>query len=195
MWYTCGMPQEGNMLNRRDFMTMGALALAGCQTIEMPQARNARPQVAPKATPAAKPAPPPKPPKPKAEFHVFSKMFQDPVCTSYDAVAELMAKAGFNGIEWTVRPKGHVLPENAKADLPKAVEAARKQGLKSTMLVTAITDGDDPASEALLKTAADNGFKPRSRSSPSARASTAPTRTTARGGRACSAASCGTSTR
>ena len=147
------------MLNRRDFMTMGALAFAGCSTIEMPQARNARPQVAPKAAPAAKPAPPPKPPKPKAEFHVFSKMFQDPVCKDYDAVAELMAKAGFNGIEWTVRPKGHVLPENAKADLPKAVEAARKQGLKSTMLVTAITDGEDPAAETLLKTAADNGFK------------------------------------
>ena len=69
------------MLNRRDFMTMGALAFAGCSTIEMPQARNARPQVAPKAADAPKPpAPPPKPPKPKAEFHVFSKMFQDPVC-------------------------------------------------------------------------------------------------------------------
>ena len=37
------------MLNRRDFMTMGALALAGCQSIEMPQARNARPPEMPKA--------------------------------------------------------------------------------------------------------------------------------------------------
>ena len=145
------------MLNRRDFMTLGALAVAGCGTIEMPQARNARPAAMPNA--AAKPSAPPPPPKPKAEFHVFSKMFQPPMCKDYDATAELMAKAGFDGVEWTVRPNGHVLPERAKEDLPKAVAAARKQGLKSTMLVTAVTDGDDPASETLLKTAADNGFK------------------------------------
>ena len=148
------------MLNRRDFMTLSALAVAGCGTIEMPQARNARPAAVPKAV-EAKPSapPPPPPPKPKAEFHVFSKMFQPPMCKDYDATAELMAKAGFDGIEWTVRPNGHVLPERAKEDLPKAVAAARKQGLKSTMLVTAVTDGDDPVSEVLLKTAADNGFK------------------------------------
>ena len=149
------------MLNRRDFMTLGALAVAGCGTIEMPQARNARPAAVPSAagTKPSAPPPPPPPPKPKAEFHVFSKMFQPPMCKDYDATAELMAKAGFDGIEWTVRPNGHVLPERAKEDLPKAVAAARKQGLKSTMLVTAVTDGDDSASEVLLKTAADNGFK------------------------------------
>ena len=74
------------MLNRRDFMTMGALALAGCQSIEMPQARNARPPEMPNST-ATRRMKFFKPPKPKAELHVFSKMFQDPVCKGYDAVA------------------------------------------------------------------------------------------------------------
>ena len=134
-------------MNRREFLLAGgAMALAGCQTIESPAARNADPF----GTLS-------KPQKKGPEFHVFSKMFQSPVCKDFDAVAELMAKAGFDGIEWTVRPKGHVLPENAKVDLPKAVEAARKQGLKSTMMVTAITDGMKPENLDLLKIAADCG--------------------------------------
>ena len=155
-------------MNRRDFIRMGAVggiaaAFEGCMTaIEAPQARNADPFGTLASKPAAQDslldhlatAPTP---KPRPEFHVFSKMFQPPLCKDYDAVAELMAKAGFDGIEWTVRPKGHVLPENAKTDLPKAVEAARKQGLKSTMIVTGITDGAAPESETLLKVAADCG--------------------------------------
>ena len=157
-------------MNRRDFIRIGAIggaaaALKGCMTaIEAPQARNADPfgTLTPKPEPsdsllgqlAEAPTP-----KAKPEFHVFSKMFQPPLCKDYDATAELMAKAGFDGIEWTVRPKGHVLPENAKTDLPKAIEAARKQGLKSTMIVTGVTDGTDPAAETLLKVAADCGVR------------------------------------
>ena len=144
------------MLNRRDFVSLGALALAGCGTIEAPRARNAKP-FAPRAKAPAleelRTLPPPKP-----TFHVFSKMFQPPVTKGVDELCELMAKAGFDGIQWTVRPKGHVLPERAAEDLPKVVAAARKQGLQATTICTAITDGDDPASERLLKVAADCGF-------------------------------------
>ena len=161
--------KQETQMNRRDFIRMGAVggvaaAFQGCMTsIDAPQARNADPF----GTLAAKPKPEDSlleqlaapAPKAKPEFHVFSKMFQPPLCKDYDAIAELMAKAGFDGIEWTVRPKGHVLPENAKTDLPKAVEAARKQGLKSTMIVTGFTDGDAPESETLLKVAADCGVK------------------------------------
>jgi hypothetical protein len=163
--------KQETQMNRRDFIRMGAVggvaaAFQGRMTsIDAPQARNADPfgTLAPK--PKAKDgeslleqlaAPTP---KAKPEFHVFSKMFQPPLCKDYDAIAELMAKAGFDGIEWTVRPKGHVLPENAKTDLPKAVKAARKQGLKSTMIVTGFTDGAAPESETLLKVAADCGVK------------------------------------
>lgn len=89
------------------------------------------------------------------EFHVFSKSFQD---MDYDALAEFMAKAGFDGIEWTVRAKGHVEPGRVETDLPKAVEAARKQGLKTRMMVTAITGTGKPEEETVLKTAADCGL-------------------------------------
>lgn len=144
------------MLKRRDFVSLGALALAGCGTIEAPRARNAKP-FAPRAkAPALEELRTPPPPKPA--FHVFSKMFQPPVTKGVDELCELMAKAGFDGIQWTVRPKGHVLPERAAEDLPRVVAAARKQGLQATTICTAITDGDDPASERLLKVAADCGF-------------------------------------
>ena len=36
---------------------------------------------------------------------------------------------GFDGIDLTVRPKGHVLPLNVEKDLPKATNAANKVGL------------------------------------------------------------------
>ncbi|MGN0853337.1 MAG: sugar phosphate isomerase/epimerase family protein [Kiritimatiellia bacterium] len=135
-------------MRRRDFLLAGgALALAGCRTAETPAARNADPFGT--LSGAATKGP---------EFHVFSKMFQPPVCKDCEALAELMAKAGFDGIEWTVRPKGHVVPERAKTDLPKAVAAARRQGLKSTMMVTSITDGLRPENLDLLKIAADCGI-------------------------------------
>ncbi len=143
------------MLKRRDFVSLGALALAGCAT-EMPQARNAR-AYAPREKGRDLEeliAPPP----PKPEFHVFSKMFQPPVTKGVDELCELMAKAGFDGIQWTVRPKGHVLPERVAENLPKVAAAVKKQGLKSTTICTAIT-GDDAASEKILKVAADCGFK------------------------------------
>lgn len=85
------------MLNRRDFVSLGALALAGCGTIEAPRARNAKP-FAPRAkAPALEELRTPPPPKPA--FHVFSKMFQPPVTKGVDELCELMAKAGFNGIQ------------------------------------------------------------------------------------------------
>lgn len=131
-----------NRLNRREFMSLGAMALAGCGTIDMPQARNAQCPVT-----VARP-----------EFHVFSKMFQSPVTKGIDELCELMAKCGFDGIQWTVRAKGHVLPERVAEDLPKVAAIARKHGLKNKTICTAITDGAAPESEKILKVAADCGF-------------------------------------
>ncbi len=144
------------MLKRRDFLSLGTLALAGCGTIKTPRARNARMPALQGKDPAL--AVPVAPPVAKPEFHVFSKMFQPPVTKGVDELCELMAKAGFDGIQWTVRPKGHVLPERVAEDLPKVAAAAKKQGLKSTTICTAITGCDD-ASEKILKVAADCGFK------------------------------------
>lgn len=89
-------------------------------------------------------------------LHTFSKPLQ---WLGYDALAETLAAAGFGGIDLSVRPKGHVEPEKVCEDLPRAVEAARKQGLKVEMIVTAITAADEPNAERLLKTAAQCGIK------------------------------------
>lgn len=71
----------------------------------------------------------------------------------YDALADTMAELGFDGADLTVRPRGHVLPENVERDLPKAVEAIEKVGLKVNMMTTPISDPSKPETERILKTA------------------------------------------
>ena len=88
--------------------------------------------------------------------HVFSKPLQ---WLGYDALAEVLAEAGAEGIDLSVRPGGHVLPEKVESDLPKAVEAARKNGLKVDMIVTAITKADEKYTESVVKTASSLGVK------------------------------------
>ncbi len=70
------------------------------------------------------------------------------------ADAAMLAKeAGFDGIDITVRSGGHVAPENAAADLPIAVEAARTAGLDVPMITAGIVDARSPYAEAILRTA------------------------------------------
>lgn len=81
---------------------------------------------------------------------VFSKCLQ---WLDYPAMAEMAAEAGFDGVDLTVRPGGHVLPERVEDDLPRAVEAAGKAGIRIPMIVTSIIDPGDPQTEKILKTA------------------------------------------
>ncbi|MFA7172079.1 MAG: TIM barrel protein [Kiritimatiellia bacterium] len=121
-------------MKRRDFLTTVTLAAGGTL------AQAARAQVASK----------------KASLNCFSKSLQ---WLDYDALAEMLALAGYGGIDLTVRPKGHVSLENVEQDLPRAVEAARKQGLKIEMIVTSIASASDPLADRVLKTAAQCGVK------------------------------------
>ena len=93
------------------------------------------------------------------EFHVFSKMFQSPVTKSPEELCDLMKGAGYDGIQWTVRPKGHVEPADVKAELPRLCKIAESRGLKNLTICTAIVDGNDPVSETIAKTAADCGIR------------------------------------
>lgn len=52
---------------------------------------------------------------------------------------------GYAGVDLTVRPGGHVLPERVADDLPKAVAAIREAGSDVRMLTTGLTRADDPA--------------------------------------------------
>jgi L-ribulose-5-phosphate 3-epimerase len=89
--------------------------------------------------------------------HVFSKPLH---MFSLRDTANIIAEAGYGGIDYTVRvPQGHVLPERVEDDLPKAVDAAKAAGLKVEMITTEIASAKDPHAEKVLRTAAKLGVK------------------------------------
>ncbi|MGB4958710.1 MAG: twin-arginine translocation signal domain-containing protein, partial [Saprospiraceae bacterium] len=53
----------------------------------------------------------------RQNIHIFSKHLH---FLDYYEAGTVAAELGFDGVDLTVRPKGHVLPENVKTDLPKA---------------------------------------------------------------------------
>lgn len=68
-------------------------------------------------------------------------------------LAQSTKQAGFGGIDLTVRRQGHVLPERAAVDLPRAVGAIRDAGLEVPMITTELLRADDPTAEPILSTA------------------------------------------
>ncbi|MBS1851129.1 MAG: sugar phosphate isomerase/epimerase [Acidobacteria bacterium] len=92
--------------------------------------------------------------------------FRGPLCLFSKAVPQLnwhelaqaAKEAGFAGVDLTVRGDGHVLPQNAVRDLPKAVEAIRAQGLEVPMITTELVEANDPTAEPILQTAKQLGI-------------------------------------
>ena len=76
---------------------------------------------------------------------------------NYPELAKALRDFGFPGVDLTVRPKGHVLPENVERDLPKAVDALRAEGITIPMVTTGLTSASDPAARPTLYTAAKLG--------------------------------------
>ncbi|MCQ2391759.1 MAG: hypothetical protein MJ240_10080, partial [Kiritimatiellae bacterium] len=127
-------------MNRRDFIKsavpmMGAACLAGTGAAAE----------APKATP-----------KSKREFHSFSRVFQ---FLGIEKAAELLRECGYDGVEWTVRKKGFVEPSDARNMLPRAMAAARANGLRAQTIVVEFLDPFEGDNLDLLKVAADNGVE------------------------------------
>ena len=92
----------------------------------------------------------------KGTVHIFSKHLQ---WLDYDGMAQTAAEIGFDGIDLTVRPGGHVLPERVEHDLPRAADAAKRMALPITMMTTAITDPRDPLTKSILQTAGNLGIR------------------------------------
>lgn len=90
------------------------------------------------------------------EIHCFTKPFN---WMDHAMVCETFKAAGLDGVDYTVRPEGHVLPENVKTDLPKAVAAAKAAGLKTTMMTTAIQDASEKYASDILQTASRLGIR------------------------------------
>ena len=84
-------------------------------------------------------------------FCFFSKPFQS---LSYDDLADLVAELGFDGIEGTVRPGGHITPEQVPDELPKMVEALLKRKLELTIMASGINNADDKLNLQQLRVAA-----------------------------------------
>ena len=71
----------------------------------------------------------------------------------WQELAQSAKRAGFDGIDLTVRTGGHVSPERAAEDLPKAVSAIRGEGLEVPMITTELVTADDPTAVPILSTA------------------------------------------
>ena len=125
--------------SRRQFLTQTALSAAMLPIL---------PVTASEVTERTAPAFP--------KIHLFSKHLQ---FLDYPSMAEVAAELGFDGLDLTVRPKGHVLPEKVETDLPKAVEAMKKVGFTPSLMTTAIEDAGNPVDYNVLTTAAKAGFK------------------------------------
>ena len=73
-------------------------------------------------------------------------------------LAQGVRRMGFDGVDLTVRKGGHVKPERAAEDLPKAVAIIRGEGLDVPMITTALTSADDPTAHPILSTAGKLGI-------------------------------------
>ncbi len=88
--------------------------------------------------------------------HVFSKHLQ---FLDYKNMSVAAADIGFDGVDLSVRPGGHVLPERVAEDLPKAVSHIKEKSLQAIMMSTNIKDPTDRISQNLLQTASSLGIK------------------------------------
>jgi len=93
-------------------------------------------------------------PRQRTEFCMFSKPVPE---LGWRDLGLAVKAAGFDGVDLTVRPKGHVLPERAADDLPSAIEAIAGAGLTVPMITTDLTSADAPHARRLLETAARHG--------------------------------------
>lgn len=77
---------------------------------------------------------------------------------NWQQLAQTVKKIGFSGVDLTVRPGGHVLPERTAEDLPKAVAAIQAEGLSVPMITTGLTSANDPSAKPILSTAGKLGI-------------------------------------
>jgi len=67
--------------------------------------------------------------------------------------------AGFDGVDLTVRPGGHVKPGDAEMGLAEARRVADGEGVSIPMITTAVTDAKEPHAEPVFAAAAHYGAR------------------------------------
>lgn len=127
-----------SLTDRRAFLKSAALAAGG-------------------AALSAQPAPAAAAGKRPNKLCFFTKHLQG---LSYDDIASLAAEMGVDGVEAPIRPKGHIEPEAVADELPKFVEALKKQGLELTLMTSGINQvSAEQHTEKVLRTAAALGIR------------------------------------
>jgi sugar phosphate isomerase/epimerase len=89
-------------------------------------------------------------------FIFFSKPLPE---LAWGDLGRAVREAGYEGVDLTVRAKGHVLPERATEDLPRAIDALKLHGLTVPMITTELTSASDPTAKPVLQTAARHGVR------------------------------------
>jgi len=117
-----------------------ALRLAGANV-----EGGVRPESLPAATPAGGRA-----------FCFFSKHLAD---LSVSDLASAVIDMGYDAIDLTVRPAGHVLPERVTDDLPRALDTIRAKGTSVAMITTGLVSASDPTARTILQAASRAGIK------------------------------------
>ena len=120
------------MLNRRDFVRAAGQAAIAAAVGHRLAAEAAR----------------------QPTFVLFSKPLPE---LGWSDLGRAVREAGYEGIDLTVRAKGHVLPERAVEDLPRAIDAIKSRGLSVPMITTELTSAHDPTAKPLLQAAARHG--------------------------------------
>ena len=130
------MTKPSSNFSRRSFTKLSALGIAGIPLLSFQNS------IGNKASD-------------KLDVHLFSKHLQ---FLDYNDMSAAAAEMGFDGLDLTVRPKGHVVPERVTADLPKAVAAMKKHGLAIKMMTTNVWDAQNVVHKTVLETASTLGF-------------------------------------
>ena len=88
----------------------------------------------------------------KSRFKIsgFTKELQS---LSFEETARAARQMGWDGIECPVRPEGQILPERVEEDLPRLVEALKKEELELPIIATSIHNPTEKYTETLLRTA------------------------------------------
>ena len=128
------LARHSSRMHRRQFITTTAAAVASAPLLQAEALGKKR----------------------RNPFCVFTKPFQS---LSYDDLADLIAELGFDGIEGTIRPGGHITPEQVPDELPKMIEALRKRKLELTIMASGINNADDKLNVQQLRVAAKLGVK------------------------------------
>lgn len=89
------------------------------------------------------------------DVSIFSKHLQ---FLDYKTTGQMAAELGFSGVDLTVRPNGHVLPERVKIDLPKAIQDIKEGGSTCKMITTTIESLSNPLDVDIITTAAGLGI-------------------------------------